>query len=105
MRERHTIFRIGEKVHLVDVERMQFGGCVESAPTLICTYAGAGHRTCVRLILATIDVEAILVLGEDDGEVQFSFLQRLYVDRLIEWRPVIDSMNLLSRVCTRSWLR
>src|ERR1700686_1102931 len=64
---------------------------------LISTHAGAGHRTCVRSILAAIDVEAVLVLGEDDSEVRSSLRQRFNVDRLELRRGGIDSIHLLRR--------
>src|ERR1700733_7546124 len=100
MREGHTILRIGQKMHLVYVERMQLGGSIEDSPMLISTYAGAGYWTCVRRVLAAVDVEAILVLGEDDGEARRSLLQRLYVDRLIQRRTLIDSMRFQAcRLC------
>src|SRR5882762_8386259 len=70
MCERHAIFCVSQKVHLVYVERMQFGTSINNAPMLIRTHAGAGHGTCVRRILAAVDVKAILVLGEGDDEVR-----------------------------------
>src|ERR1700732_748466 len=77
-----AVFCISQEVHLMYVERMQFGGSIDNAPMLISTYANAGHRTCVGRKLAAIDVEAVFVLGEGYDEVRCNFLQRLWVDQL-----------------------
>src|SRR5271170_6077956 len=62
---------------------------------LIRADASAGHRTCIHRKFLTVDVEAVLILNEDDREVWCSPLQRLDVDRLVNPRPVITSVRLL----------
>ena len=66
MRERHAIFCVGQKVHLVcgkDAVRW----FVENSQMLIDTYAALVIGLASGAYLA-IDVEAILVLREDDSE-------------------------------------
>src|SRR5882762_184768 len=64
---------------------------------LVSTYVSAGHRTCIHLKLAAVDVEAVLVLREDDDEVRGNLFQRLDLDRLIDRRASIAVMHLVRR--------
>src|SRR6266446_3828758 len=62
---------------------------------LISADASACHRTCIRLKLAAVDIEAALVFREGDNEVRCTLLQRLNVDRLVKRRAIINSTHLL----------
>src|SRR5260221_3661094 len=97
MLERDSVFCIGQEVDLVYVKRMEFSALVDDPPMLIRTHASGCHRTRVRLKFAAIDIKAVLVLSERDGEIRRPFLQRLHVDWLVKWRTVINGMRLLRR--------
>src|SRR5882724_1791222 len=92
MRKRRTVFSVSQKVHLVNVEGMQLGRLVDNPPALIGTHADAGHWISIGRELMVIDVEAVLVLGEGDNEVRCETLQRLDVDRLVDWRTNVDGL-------------
>src|SRR5579864_9291557 len=98
--QRRAVLRISQEVNLVDVERMQFGRCVDNTPMLIRTDANACHRTRIGRKFATVDVEAVRVLCKSDNEIRRRFLERLNVDGFINRRTVIDGMGV-----PRKWVR
>src|SRR5258706_9528129 len=83
MRERYAVFRIGQEMNLVYVERMKFTCLVDNTPMPISTDASARHRTRNRRILPAINIETVFVFCEGNGEVRWGLLQSLNVDRLV----------------------
>src|SRR5579864_3183557 len=98
--QRRTILRISQEVNLVDVERMQFGRCIDNTPMLKRTDTNACHRTRTRRKLAAVDIEAVLVLCKSDYEIRRRFLERLNIDGFINRRTMVDGMRV-----PRKWVR
>src|ERR1700722_11388484 len=94
--EWRAILCIGQEVNLMNVERMELGSCVDDTPMLIGTDGSCGHRRCIHGKFAAVDVEAVLVLCECDGEVWRGLLQRFNVDWFVNRRAVVDSVSLIS---------
>src|ERR1700752_532545 len=68
---------------------------------LISADASACHRFCIHRKLLAIDVEAVLVLREDNGKARLTLLQTLQVDRLVDWWPGLGRMFWVRmRICT-----
>src|SRR6266566_5927763 len=93
--ERAAVFGIGQKMHLVYVEGMEFSSFVDDTPVVKSAYPSGRHWRCIRRKLVAVDVEAALIFRENDREVRCNLLQRLNVDRLVDRLTVIDNMHLL----------
>ena len=73
-----SILGIGEKVNLMNVERVDLVRVVHHSPTVKCSDGYAGHRRIRRTIFLAVDVEALLVFGEGNHKVRRAILNPVY---------------------------
>src|SRR3954462_12727858 len=66
--KRCAILSISEEMHLMDMKRMQLPALVDDVPMLVSAGANRGHRQCMWRIFLAVDVKAVLVFSEGDGE-------------------------------------
>src|SRR5215471_6558676 len=72
------------------VEWMEFSTLVHHTPMLIGPDPDLHHGSGIGRKLLAVDVEAVLVLCEDDLETRRGFLQSLNIDRFVYRRSLID---------------
>src|SRR5215469_5647925 len=83
MGQGHTVFSVCQEMNLVYVKGMEFSSFVHHQPMLIGPDTDIHHRSRIRRKLLAVDVEAVLVLREDDLKARRSFLQSLKINRFV----------------------
>jgi hypothetical protein len=69
------VCRVHLEVNLVNMKRVNLAAAIYHGPVMKCADRNRDHWRCIWLILAAIDVEAVLVLGEYHGEIRSALLQ------------------------------
>src|ERR1700745_1961731 len=70
-------------MYLMDVKGVYLASGVDNSPVLHLPDLHTQHRIIVHGKFSSIDIEAVLIFGEDDGEIGFSTLKLL--DFLSRW--------------------
>ena len=83
MGQGRTVFSVCQEMNLMYVEWMEFSTLVHHTPMLIGPDPDLHHGSGIGRKLLAVDVEAVLVLCEDDLETRRGFLQSLNIDRFV----------------------
>src|ERR1017187_5630720 len=85
----------------MDVERMHFARGIYHAPVLHGSDSGTQHGSRIHSKLLPIDIEAVLVFGEDDSEVGIVCLDgfQLLAGKLLGTRWAAQGGHIALRFC------